>query len=380
MRIAFFCKRQYMGKDVILDRYARLYEIPRQLARLGHVVRGFCLSYQGHLAGQWTHAVDSDSGRLDWASYPLGRLILPGLLTYFTRVLRELRQFQPEVLIGASDIPHAILTQRLAARLGIPYAIDLYDNFEGFGQARIPGMVAALRNAVRQAVLVTTTSDLLKELVEKEYRAKGRVLSMPSTIDKRIFYPQDKSACRQALNLPPDALLVGTAGGLHQDKGIGVLYEAWPRIAEKYPGARLVLAGQADKVFPPPQRNDVIYLGSLPHARTADLFNALDIGVIYLRNTVFGRYCFPQKAYEMMACRLPIVAADVGVMANLLAAPACLYMADNADSLAKTLVANIASPRIAENEIHDWEHIVRSMNENMLISMETQNVRMDRHL
>jgi hypothetical protein len=41
MRIAFLCKRQYMGKDVILDRYARLYEIPYQLARLGHTVRGY---------------------------------------------------------------------------------------------------------------------------------------------------------------------------------------------------------------------------------------------------------------------------------------------------------------------------------------------------
>ncbi|MDN5851146.1 MAG: hypothetical protein L0H63_16170, partial [Nitrococcus sp.] len=27
MRIAFLCKRRYMGKDVILDRFARLYEI-----------------------------------------------------------------------------------------------------------------------------------------------------------------------------------------------------------------------------------------------------------------------------------------------------------------------------------------------------------------
>lgn len=33
MRVAFLCKRRYMGKDVILDRYARLYEIPFQLAR-----------------------------------------------------------------------------------------------------------------------------------------------------------------------------------------------------------------------------------------------------------------------------------------------------------------------------------------------------------
>jgi glycosyltransferase involved in cell wall biosynthesis len=375
MRLAFLCKRQYMGKDVILDRYARLYEIPHQLARSGHAVRGFCLSYQGHPAGQWPHTVDSATGTLDWESRSLGGLKLPDLLAYPVRVLRQLRHFRPEVLIGASDIPHAALTRWLARRLGVPYAIDLYDNFESFGQARIPGMVPALRKAVRHAVLVTTTSELLKELVEKEYRAEGRVLSMPSTIDKAVFHPRDKSSCRQALNLPQDALLLGTAGGLHRDKGVGVLYEAWPRIAAKYPEARLALAGPVDKNFPPPRRDDVIYLGCLPHSRTADLFNALDVGVIYLRDTVFGRYCFPQKAYEMMACRLPIVAADVGVMSSLLPAPSCLYAADDADSLVEALAANIENPRIAERDIHDWEYIVRDMNENLLIALEKQNFR-----
>ena len=52
MRIAFLCKRRYMSKDVILDRYARLYEIPRQLALLGHEVLGLCMSYQNVPPGQ----------------------------------------------------------------------------------------------------------------------------------------------------------------------------------------------------------------------------------------------------------------------------------------------------------------------------------------
>lgn len=46
MRIAVFWKRRYMGQDVISDRYARLYELPRGLAELGHEVRVFCLSYR----------------------------------------------------------------------------------------------------------------------------------------------------------------------------------------------------------------------------------------------------------------------------------------------------------------------------------------------
>ena len=165
MRVAFLCKRQYMGKDVIADRYARLYEIPSQLARLGHTVYGFCLSYQGHEEGSWEHA--APGGKLVWESRSLGTLIVPRLLAYPSLLLRRLREFSPDLIIGASDIPQVALGAWAARKLGRPYAADLYDNFESFGQARIPGMVGALRLAVRSAALVTTTSEPLQGLDRK---------------------------------------------------------------------------------------------------------------------------------------------------------------------------------------------------------------------
>ncbi len=61
-----------MSKDVILDRYARLYEIPYQLARLGHEVRSYCLSYQQAEEGVWQH--DVALGSLHWQSRSLGKL------------------------------------------------------------------------------------------------------------------------------------------------------------------------------------------------------------------------------------------------------------------------------------------------------------------
>jgi teichuronic acid biosynthesis glycosyltransferase TuaC len=360
MRIAFLCKRRYMGKDVILDRYARLYEIPFQLARLGHDVRGFCLSYQGHDEGAWEH--EAAPGKLSWKSHSPGRLYLPGLVAYPQHLLRRLREFAPDVLIGASDIPHVALAGWLAKRLDVPYAVDLYDNFEGFGQARIPGMVTALRRAVRGAALVTTTSEPLRELVMETYRARGEVIAMPSTVDKNVFRPLDRVACRCALDLPERARLIGTAGGLHRDKGVGTLYDAWRVIAARDPDSHLVLAGPTDPGFPPPSGERIHYLGQLPHARTAELFNALDVGVIYLRDTPFGRYCFPQKAYEMLACGLPIASARIGVMPQLLAsAPDGLYRADDADDLARAVLAQLNEPQAARVSIDDWAHIVGVM-------------------
>ena len=145
------------------------------------------------------------------------------------------------------------------------------------------------------------------------------------------------------------------------------LYAAWPAIASRHADAHLVLAGPFDAGFPPPSGPRVHYLGQLPHARTAELFNALDVGVIYLRDTPFGRYCFPQKAYEMLACGLPIASARIGVMPHLLAsAPAGLYAADDPDDLARAVIDLLDRPAVATVAINDWAHIVGVMEQRLL--------------
>ena len=359
MRIAYLCKRRYMAKDVVLDRYARLYEIPRQLALLGHDVEAFCLAYSPAL-GDIDVAHDAAPGRLRWRSRNWGRAVAPRLAAYPWRLLRQLRDFDPDVVIAASDIPHVALGEWLARTLGRPFVADLYDNFEGFGQARIPGMVQLLRRAVRRADLVLTTSEPLRELVASGYDARGEVVAMPSSVDKAVFRPRDKALSRAALGLPVDALLVGTAGGLYRDKGIGVLYAAWDILSRRRPDVRLVLAGPHEPGFPPPGGAHVHALGALPHDRVADLFCALDVGAICVLDTPFGRYCFPQKAYEMLACRLPVAAADLGAMGSLLAPwrDRCLYAADDPAALADRIEAQLAERFVPPVPVEGWDELI----------------------
>lgn len=360
MRIAFLCKRRYMGKDVINDRYGRLYEFPFQLARLGHQVQAFCLDYKpGTLLAQ---SDDVQPGMLHWLSRSVGRTVLPAILAYPPRILRDVRTFAPDIVIGASDIPHVALGQWLSQRLGCPYVVDLYDNFEGFGQARVPGMKSALRKAVRKADMVLTTSEPLRKLVLDDYGAHGQVIAMPSSVDIAVFHQRDKSACRASLNLPLDGRLVGTAGGLSHEKGIATLYEAWQQIASGRPDVHLVLAGTVETTLPIPQGKRVHYLGMLPHHRVAELFCALDVGVISVLDTAFGRYCFPQKAYEMLACGLPVAAAKIGAMSNLLASvPQCLFRAGDASDLARCVLTQLNTPMTPSLEIRDWQALIGTL-------------------
>jgi glycosyltransferase involved in cell wall biosynthesis len=357
MRIAFFCKRRYTGKDVVADRFGRLYEMPRFLAERGHRVRAYCLDYHGDEKGAWTHALAS--GSIHWEALP-ARVRRPASLAYIpARMLHAMRDYTPDVLMGASDIPSVALTGWLAGRLGVPYAIDLYDNFESFGQARIPGFRTALRAAARRASLVTTVSDPLAEHAIRRYGLEGEVITIANGVSPQVFHPMDKATARARLGLPPGAKLVGTAGGLSRGKGVDVLYSAWQRLAERDRDVHLVLAGPLSPSAPLPVGDRVHYLGNLPHRQVATLFGALDVGVVTLSDDAFGRFCFPQKAYEMLACDLPIVATDVGVMSDLLSGfPDLLYAAGDADALARSIARQLDDPVATSIPARDWDSLL----------------------
>jgi teichuronic acid biosynthesis glycosyltransferase TuaC len=109
MRVIFVTKRQYMQKDVIDDCYARLYELPNQLAQQGHQVLGICLSYRKRQESIFQHYQEGNSV-LSWHSYNLGILIIPGLIRYIYSVISMSRTFKPDIILGSSDCPMVILT------------------------------------------------------------------------------------------------------------------------------------------------------------------------------------------------------------------------------------------------------------------------------
>ena len=97
----------------------------------------------------------------------------------------------------------------------------------------------------------------------------------------------------------------------------------------------------------------IIYLAELPHERVGDLFNALDVGVVCNRDDAFGRHCFPQKLFEMIACELAVVAADVGAMRSLMQSSECrLFDGASVESLADAIAAQIDRKSTRLNSSH----------------------------
>ena len=371
MRILFLTKQQYMGKDLLRDRFGRFYEFPRVLALHGHQVLGVCLKY-------WDDGIDSlvNPQHLDdveWRSFQLGWNWPSRFFGHFQRLKEIASDFAPKIVVGASDAVHVMLAASLSSSIRVPLAVDLYDDFESYSATKLPGIRTGLKRGIFKAAAISTVSSNLAAKVTSEYRAPGIVRTISNGVCPEIFQPRDKMLARKKLGLPESGLLLGTAGALSVERGVKTVLHAFEKLYSRHNNLYLVLAGRLDRRLSIPTNGKVLYLGELPQGDVGQLFNALNVGIISNRQNQFAEFCFPQKFYEMIACRLPVVAADVGVMRQLLAGHEnCLYEPESADSLADAIEKQIKRPKVLNISVPVWSDLGRHFSQ-LLVEAVTES-------
>ena len=343
MKILVLSKRQYMGKDIIDDEYGRFYSLPMGLASLGHEVRTLCWSYQKK--PECAHAIKQDHSQVIWQSINLGRIYPVGILRYLNNLKKVIDNFKPDIVWACSDAFHAIIGGYVESRYKIPCVVDLYDNFESFGATSIPGVKKAFIRSVSSISGITCASDSLKSYISEEYKPSGYLATLTNAIPDNMFYPMDKLVCRNTIGLPSDATIIGTAGALAHSRDITRLFDAFKQLQYKYQKLHLALAGPIGKDVALPDSAKVTYLGNLDYQQIPTFFNSLDIAVICNLNNSFGKYCFPQKFYEINACKTPVIAAATGDISKILKSyPNLLYPPGDSVRLSQAISYNIKSP------------------------------------
>ena len=359
MRILFLTKRVSTGKDLLVDRCGRLHELCTALVDHGHEVTGVCYSYHKGLPEP-----SGNNGKVNWYSYGPVRGNLSGLVNYWQNLHKIVRQHEPEIIIGASDSLHVIAAALLGRRYRIPYVVDLYDNFESFGLTRLPLMRYGFRTAVKHARAVSVVSDELAGYVGKKYRPQSAVKVIENAVPGEVFHPMDKQDARRKLNLPTTGILIGTAGALDASRGIDVLYQAFLSLADDNENLHLVLAGRVDGQPPIPHHDRVHYLGELDYEQVPLFLNSLDIGVICNLPDAFGSFCFPQKLFEMLACKIPVVATNVGAMKRLFRGyPQNLFEPGDVQGLAVAIVSQMQNPVVPPLTVPTWADKGRQLDE-----------------
>ena len=330
LRITVLTKRQYMHKDLIDDKFGRFREIPLALSQKGYRVFGICLSYVSKNEGQ------IQDGAVSWKSINATKLKLPGLIRFLYEAQKAARK--SDLIWACSDSFYGIMGCVIGKIWKVPVIFDVYDNFGEFFVAKLPIAKQLYHWAIRQSDAITCLSSSFAKFIKEEYGRTNRVYPIEFAVRDDLFKPLNKNHCRRMLGLPPDALLIGTAGGLFMNRDVHLLLDAFGQLREKYPDMQLALAGPLDRNLPIPNSDRIHYLGILPFDRVPYFMNSLDIAVVCYADDNFGKYCFPQKTREFMACDVPVVAARVGSLKELFQNhPEWLYEPGNVQSLMKVL-------------------------------------------
>jgi glycosyltransferase involved in cell wall biosynthesis len=355
MRILVLTKRQYMGMDLLDDRFGRFRELPLELACLGHEVNGLAISYRPRPV---CVILDRDSDRdgiVTWHCENATHGLMPRFATVIRHAVQLVREYKPDIIWAVSDAYIASFGAWLAKWCRTCCVIDLYDNFESFAASKLPGLLALFRCAVRDVEGVTCFSKRMADHISFAYPRSKPITIVESGCRNDLFHPRDLNTCRTRLGLPRRAKIIGTAGAIDHSRGIETLFSAFRLIENKNSDIYLALAGPRGPMVKIPKSPRVLDLKMLPHESVSRLFNALDVAVICYRQSAQGEVSFPQKAYEIIACRVPLVAAAVGSMKELLADyPQCLYEPENPVSLARAIERQLEAKMIVDIEAPSW--------------------------
>ncbi|MGB9499232.1 MAG: glycosyltransferase [Dissulfuribacterales bacterium] len=174
----------------------------------------------------------------------------------------------------------------------------------------------------------------------------------------------DKKKCRQRLNLPQDATLIGVSGAISRSRDIETVFSAFEILNKKIPDSYMVLAGPKDSDLYIPDNKNILYLGVQPHDIIPSVIASLDLSIICNKDSSFGRFCFPLKFVETIACHTPLIASSVGVTKSMLKDYVdLLFDPGNSSQLSEAMLFQLKNKIIPDISINSWENIAEQLND-----------------
>jgi glycosyltransferase involved in cell wall biosynthesis len=347
MNIYFLCKRYYTNKDLINDRFGRLYHLPLQLAHHGARIQVVALDYRNRAT------LDLNEASVLFQTLPAN----PLMPVFLWKIYSQARAAKPDIIMASGDIYIGYVGLRIARALGIPFVFDVYDYYPAFPINRIAGMKALFHHTIKKASLVLCASAPLQELILAGLN--DNALLIENGVDRAVFKPQDKNSARQRLNLPLNIPIIGFFGSVAPCKG-PLLIDACHLLSQKYPDLKLLLAGRVTNVDI--HKPWIHYLGERPQAEIPALINACDVVVVPLANHPQNDVSGACKIAEYLACGAAVVATRVSNHAQIFQhSPASLCEPDAVD-MARAISAQLENPKFAPfPESLDWQAIGASL-------------------
>jgi phosphatidylinositol alpha-1,6-mannosyltransferase len=276
-----------------------------------------------------------------------GRVIrAPGRLLPTRAALRwlsaQLAEADPDVVIIGSVWPLGILAGGIGRASGAPVLGISHGAEAGIGRG--PGRFL-LRRATRGLSALTYISEFTRRPVARAV-GTAALTRLPPGVDLERFarpVPTDGAAVglrdvlRRRWGIEADAPVVGCIARLVPRKGQDMLLRAWPEVARRHPGARLVIVGEG-----PARRRLERAAGRMPTAHVVGpvsweelpgAYAALDVFAMPVRTRFGGLDVegFGISLLEAQAAGLPVVVGRSGGAPETLTDPRVGTLVDGRD-------------------------------------------------
>jgi glycogen(starch) synthase len=271
------------------------------------------------------------------------------------RALRRILRAEPVSLIHA----HSPCLNGLAAlALGRPVLYELRSSWEDAAVSVGTTTEGSLRYrlsrwletfvARRADAVVVICEGLERDLIERGIAA-SKITVVPNALPAEMLEcasAEQGAAIRAAYGLA-DARVIGFFGSFFEWEGVTDLVAALPRVLEREPRARLLLAGggrqEAELRQLVTQReltDKVVFAGRIAHADVKAFYAAADVMAYPRIAHRLTELVTPLKPLEAMAQGRPVVASDVGGHRELIehGKTGYLHRAGDVEALAATLV------------------------------------------
>lgn len=299
--------------------YFRFHNLARELAARGHSVTVHA-SDQNWRSLPRTEVRDGVEYEIYSESRPVGPVAAP---MHPLTALRRARRAPPKC-----DVAH--MFQPFISALGAwrltTASLHVFDWDEMWAGGLIPprtvmtrpGVMALLvleRAIVRYSQHTTVVGQWLADKA-RTWGARGSVQVIHNGFNPRPLH--DKSKARADLGLDPDALYLGFIG--RTSPQFEWCLDALERASARHRSLRLAVAGPMNELIGTASasvRGRTDYLGDLSVERAQLCAEAIDIGLLPMRNDVWNRGRFPIKFADYIAAGLHVVCSSVGECGRL---------------------------------------------------------------
>jgi glycosyltransferase involved in cell wall biosynthesis len=255
-----------------------------------------------------------------------GSKVMQSMLSYLSMPVRALvRELRRERCTAMLCQEYEYARFDVCVPLGRLLGIPVFATFQGKQRG-----ASALEERVRRAtvrasagLIIGARSELAR--VRDRYRLPDSKLGhIPNPMDVHAWRPVARDEARSLLGIPADARVVGWHGRVQiQPKGLDILLDAWRRVCGARPGAPLLLllvgSGTDARVL---RRS--LEASGMDNVHWVDEY-VLDRKLLWSYLSAANLYTLPSRhegfavaAVEAMACGLPVVAADVPGVVDLL--------------------------------------------------------------